>query len=367
MKGVYIKVASYLISEAAHLADVEPHVLRYWEEELNLAIPRNELGHRYYTEKHIEMFKKIKIFKERGYQLKAIRANLYEDGEGAPVIAGEDGGILYLSPNGAYNMYNVAPEGKYNVAPEGKYNGVPEGKYNVAPEGKYSGAAEGKYNVTSESKYNEAATGKYNGVPENTYSEAGKLKQGETTFIRENETLASCSNETENLRGLSNAGNAESLRGAENLVNVEALRGADRVMNVENLRGADNARDLKKSDGEDKLNRFKSIMTEIVADAMAVNNAMFTREVSRDVGDRIIKEMNYLAREREEQEEERFKKFDELLRGYQRGSKAKAEAAAAKEIQKKHRKERRRRKKLETGEMLISGDELFEDKTDSGI
>ena len=324
MKGVYIKVASYLISEAAHLADVEPHVLRYWEEELNLAIPRNELGHRYYTEKHIEMFKKIKIFKERGYQLKAIRANLYEGGEGTPVIAGEEGGILYLSPESAYNIYNGAPEGRYNGAPEGRYDGAPEGRYDGAPEGRYDG--------TSEGKYSEAATGKYNGVPENTYSEAGKLKPGETALIKEKEMFSSCiDKEAEGLRGLSSA---------ENLNNLE---------------------------GEDKLNRFKSIMTEIVADAMAVNNGMFTREISRDVGDRIIKEINYLAREREEQEEERFKKFDELLRGCQRGSKAKAEAAAAKEMEKKQRKEKRRRKKLETGEMLISGDELFEGKTDSGI
>ena len=340
MKGVYIKVASYLISEAAHLADVEPHVLRYWEEELNLAIPRNELGHRYYTEKHIEMFKKIKIFKERGYQLKAIRANLYEGGEGTPVIAGEEGGILYLSPESAYNIYNGAPEGRYDGAPESRYDGAPEGRYDG----------------TSEGKYIEAVTGKYNGVPENTYSEAGKFKPGETALIKEKEIFSSCiDKEAEGLRGLSSAGNAESLRGVNSPESPDVVREAD------------SRRNLNNPEGEDKLNRFKSIMTEIVADAMAVNNSMFTREISRDVGDRIIKEINYLAREREEQEEERFKKFDELLRGCQRGSKAKAEAAAAKEMEKKQRKEKRRRKKLETGEMLISGDELFEGKTDSGI
>ena len=39
----------YMISDAAALAGVETHVLRYWEEELDLTIPRNEMGHRYYT------------------------------------------------------------------------------------------------------------------------------------------------------------------------------------------------------------------------------------------------------------------------------------------------------------------------------
>ena len=40
----------YLISDASRKVDVEAHVLRYWEEELELAIPRNEMGHRYYTD-----------------------------------------------------------------------------------------------------------------------------------------------------------------------------------------------------------------------------------------------------------------------------------------------------------------------------
>lgn len=70
----------YLISDAAKLVDVESHVLRYWEEELQLPIKRNELGHRYYTTKDVERFKEIKELKERGLQLKAIRLFL-KDGK----------------------------------------------------------------------------------------------------------------------------------------------------------------------------------------------------------------------------------------------------------------------------------------------
>ena len=50
----------YMISDAAGLVNVEAHVLRYWEEELELDIPRNELGHRYYTKENNEQFMKIK-------------------------------------------------------------------------------------------------------------------------------------------------------------------------------------------------------------------------------------------------------------------------------------------------------------------
>ena len=45
----------YIISDASKQVDVEAHVLRYWEEELDLEIPRNEMGHRYYTEENIKL------------------------------------------------------------------------------------------------------------------------------------------------------------------------------------------------------------------------------------------------------------------------------------------------------------------------
>ena len=63
----------YLISEASRQTGVEAHVLRYWEEELELKIPRNDLGHRYYTEDHIAIFREIQELKDKGYQLKAIK------------------------------------------------------------------------------------------------------------------------------------------------------------------------------------------------------------------------------------------------------------------------------------------------------
>lgn len=63
----------YMISEASKRIDIEQHTLRYWEEELDLHIRRNEMGHRYYTEEDIEVLKAVKILKEKGYQLRAIK------------------------------------------------------------------------------------------------------------------------------------------------------------------------------------------------------------------------------------------------------------------------------------------------------
>lgn len=69
----------YLISDAAKRVQVESHVLRYWEEELQLPIKRNELGHRFYTEEDINRFINIKNLKEKGLQLKAIKLVLQDE------------------------------------------------------------------------------------------------------------------------------------------------------------------------------------------------------------------------------------------------------------------------------------------------
>jgi DNA-binding transcriptional MerR regulator len=73
-----------MISDAAKLVEVESHVLRYWEEELELPIARNEMGHRYYTKDDIQLLKHIKMLKERGYQLKAIKMDISENVELIP-------------------------------------------------------------------------------------------------------------------------------------------------------------------------------------------------------------------------------------------------------------------------------------------
>ncbi|MCI8513697.1 MAG: MerR family transcriptional regulator [Lachnospiraceae bacterium] len=69
----------YSISEASQKLDVEAHVLRYWEEELNLKVPRNELGHRYYTEDLISTIQRIRDLRKLGCSLKEVRDSLKND------------------------------------------------------------------------------------------------------------------------------------------------------------------------------------------------------------------------------------------------------------------------------------------------
>lgn len=63
----------FMISEAAKQVHVESHVLRYWEEELDLKIGRTEMGHRYYTEDDIQLFRCIRKLKNEGMLLRDLK------------------------------------------------------------------------------------------------------------------------------------------------------------------------------------------------------------------------------------------------------------------------------------------------------
>lgn len=68
----------YMISDAAKRLEVEPHVLRYWEEELKLNIPRNDMGHRWYGRQEVIVLEMVKELKKNGFHLKAVKLLLHK-------------------------------------------------------------------------------------------------------------------------------------------------------------------------------------------------------------------------------------------------------------------------------------------------
>ena len=120
----------YSISQAGRLVGVENHVLRYWEDELHLEIPRDRKNQRYYTKLHIEMFQKINELKEKGYQLKAIEPVLKRmlDGEqeldlnevlrqnAAEILRQTSTGAAQLEPETVYRY--AAETGQDMAAPD---------------------------------------------------------------------------------------------------------------------------------------------------------------------------------------------------------------------------------------------------------
>ena len=196
----------YLISDASKKVDVESHVLRYWEEELEMNIPRNEMGHRYYTDFHIRLFKQIKELKKKGYQLKAIKAALAKtlDAKGESVAPTD-----ILEEDVASALRECAEQEKKNLE---------------------------------------------------------KMDPGEITEL----------------------------------------------MNRE------------------KAEQFKDFLTQMIGQAIEENNEKLSQDISRMVNDKVLKEIDYLMRVADERDEERFRQLDETIRLYQKESRGRAEAAAAK-------------------------------------
>lgn len=63
----------YTISEVSDLTGYAPHVLRYYEKEFQIEVPRNESNHRYYTVKEIELIQYIKMLQDKGFNNKQIK------------------------------------------------------------------------------------------------------------------------------------------------------------------------------------------------------------------------------------------------------------------------------------------------------
>ena len=172
----------YMISDAADMVHVESHVLRYWEEELELTIPRNEMGHRYYTRENIKEFQKIKDLKDQGYQLKAIRMILHN----------------------------------------------------------------------------------------------GKLEELDPS-IQPSEPL-----------------------------NTEL---------PQEVKSANLQKEVHELTPEERMSQFRELMSDIVGQAIAQNNEQLSQTIGKDVQELVLKEMNYLMREQDNAQEERYRKLDAAIRG----------------------------------------------------
>ena len=192
----------YMISDAANIVAVESHVLRYWEDELELTVPRNEMGHRYYTQENVDQFLRIKQLKEEGYQLKAIKIILQQEKQAA--------------------LHKEQPAASEHV---------------TTP-----------HQVPAEPATGSAHVEKTKHLPEK--------KQPEPVSAP------------------------------------------------------------VQMSPQERMEQFQNLMTQIVRNAMTDNNKDLSKEIGTEVGDRVLKEMNYLMRMQDEQEEERFKKLDEAIRSH---------------------------------------------------
>ena len=268
-----MKERRYIISDASKLIEVESHVLRYWEEELGIDIPRNEMGHRYDTDYYIELLKRVKELKDGGFQLKAIKMLIPE-------------------------LTNM------NTRENESIEGLREELFNRLTD------------------YGEAAV---DDSGDNTFTgNGGNANNTNNAFA-------------ENSENVNNVNNAFANNGGNDIDNNVAMNDKDKTDNstLSNVKdkeeiynNVERKSELMTTDNESqgnisertnngKLEQFQSIISEVVSNALKENTGMLGKEVSEIVSDNVIKEMDYLMHIREKQEEERFKKLDETIRSCQ--------------------------------------------------
>ena len=98
----------YSISEVSEITGYAPHVLRYYEKEFEINVPRNNSNHRYYTYNEIELLQYIKTLQEKGFGNKQIK--LIINSPEIMMSNQEDRSIVPANENGCFDSYQLAKE-----------------------------------------------------------------------------------------------------------------------------------------------------------------------------------------------------------------------------------------------------------------
>lgn len=285
----------YSISQAGRLVGVENHVLRYWEDELHLEIPRDRKNQRYYTKLHIEMFQKINELKEKGYQLKAIEPVLKR------MLAGEKDLDLneVLRQNAAEILRQARLAALQRAEMQGAVPDMPGVPERNSEKGSESDTAEGQALLAESACTEQTVNCAVQLDPETVYRYAEAANQ--------NMAVSDSINEE----------SVESDMDGETKTEVATRTEEEQAM----------------VSRQEKLEQFQELMNHIIGNAIGQavrqNNEALSEEISRQVNDRMVQELEYMMRISDEKEEERFKALDEALRAHQKENKGKAEAAAA--------------------------------------
>ncbi len=97
----------YTISEVSELTGYAPHVLRYYEKEFEIDVPRNNSNHRYFTYKEVELIQYIKSLQDKGFGNKQIKLII-----SSPEImmnVQDDTGLI-ATDNNYFDTYQIAKE-----------------------------------------------------------------------------------------------------------------------------------------------------------------------------------------------------------------------------------------------------------------
>ncbi len=376
----------YQITDAAKKVDVESHVLRYWEDELELPIERNKQGHRLYTEEDLSRFLYIKELKKEGLQLRAIRTKVHlRDSQRAAERAG--GAAIAGTARVDAAAGTARGDAAAGTARVDEAAGTARGD---------AAAGTARGDAAAGTARGDAAAGTTRGNTAAGAQAERTAQPGETLRITDAASRAeTASAEGENGEVLSeNADSTQTAHAADKGRREEAARSAasnarreeaarstanngrreeparSTANNGRKEEPAKNAAPQKHLPGkrnaaaalaaeEDKTRkaaRLCMMLQQMVSAAVREENQELMREIKKGVAETVSKEMNYQFSLQEQREEEHYKKLDEILRERERSNRlthmAKRRMKKEKERMEKEniRKERERlRKEKESG------------------
>ena len=291
----------YIISDAAKMIDVEPHVLRYWEEELGMEIPRNEMGHRYYTDKEVRLFTMVRDLKDKGFQLKAIKMIL-------SAIDSEENSNKIISLDEIRKKYENAQKQENEDTPKNN-----------------SANPDIQLKDNGQSKIN-SGTAKNVSTMEFSQNTASKTSDGNQSKLTERGEMIQSKSQSDT---------------AQQTVVGEDQENHEETGLLASRMSGDVSVPLT---SEEKMAHFKYMMDSIVMQALKKNNQTLEKQISDQISERLISEMDMLLKLQEEREEERYRNIDEMIRqrqqGYREAAAAKAPAFSSKKEKKKWFKNR---------------------------
>lgn len=97
----------YSISEVSDITGYAAHVIRYYEKEFEIDIPRNNSNHRYFTYKEIEALQYIKTLQEKGFSNKQIKLIIKSP---EILINGQEEGLVKPGDDFHFDTYEIAKE-----------------------------------------------------------------------------------------------------------------------------------------------------------------------------------------------------------------------------------------------------------------
>lgn len=278
-----MKENKYTISEAARLLSVENHVLRYWEEELELNIPRNELGYRYYREEEIQLLHCIKELKNKGFQLKAVKEVL-PDLEQKKLID-------------IHKLLTTQEELENQELEEAQKEAEQQRDSQTERE-----MQRGK----------ERQNGKENEQQRNS----------KVYFSEENDRDTFENSSGNNKKGRTNNRNSDR---NHNSTNSNGTVKEDRNCKVVTIHQNEKS---ALAEHEEKMQQFEEIMGRIVGKALREQAENLGDAMGNHLCNKMLREVDELMVEQEQREEERYKKLDEAIRSTQ---KARQEIAVSKD------------------------------------